>query len=201
MKPQRHVIVFLRAPRLGRVKTRLAKGIGAVAALAFYREASAATVRRLGRDRRWRLWLAVTPDREATRRHWPGRHGLIAQGRGDLGRRMLAAFAALPPGQAVLVGSDIPGLEPRHVWRAFGALGAAEAVFGPSEDGGYWLIGFARRRRRRRTLAPVRWSSRHALADSVKAIGPARVAFADRLADVDTHADLVRLRTGTITKP
>ena len=55
------VILFARAPRLGAVKRRLARGIGARAALRFYRATLAATARPIARDRRWRTSLAVTP--------------------------------------------------------------------------------------------------------------------------------------------
>src|SRR5207302_1744841 len=79
-------------------------------------------MRRLGRDRRWHLRLAVTPGRARRRAGiWPRGVTIAAQGEGDLGQRMRRALAACPPGPAVLVGSDIPELaplqmplEPRH---------------------------------------------------------------------------------------
>ena len=85
---------------------------------------------------------------------------------------------------AVLIGSDIPAIQPRHIAVAFQRLGAADAVFGPALDGGYWLVGL----NRRRPVFPfknVRWSTRHALEDSVANLGARRVAFAARLMDVD----------------
>jgi hypothetical protein len=69
----RHLVVFLKAPRLGQVKSRLAADIGALAALNFYRETSARLRRCLGRDRRWRLWLAVTPRAALAARFWDAR--------------------------------------------------------------------------------------------------------------------------------
>ena len=71
MRAVGHLVVFLRAPRLGRVKSRLAAGIGAVAALGFYRRTSARLLRELTRDRRWRCHVALTPDRAARgKRPW-----------------------------------------------------------------------------------------------------------------------------------
>jgi rSAM/selenodomain-associated transferase 1 len=168
MAERRHLVVFLRAPRLGRVKSRLAVGIGALAALRFYRDSSAALLRRVARDRRWRTYLALTPDRATTRplpwRVAASRHG---QGTGDLGRRMARTFRRLPPGPAVIIGSDIPAIRPAHIAAAFKALGRHHAVFGPAEDGGYWLVGLRRRPSLPRTLfAGVRWSSADALADT-----------------------------------
>jgi hypothetical protein len=71
----------------------------------------------------------------------------------------------------VIVGSDIPGIDASLVARAFDRLGRHEAVFGAADDGGYWLIGLARRRLAPRALARrlfrgVRWSGPHALADT-----------------------------------
>lgn len=181
----RHVVVFLRAPRLGQVKRRLARGIGDLAALAFHRAVAMRLLRDLARDRRFRLHVAVTPDHRV---FVPRAFGAaIGQGGGDLGRRMARAFDRLPPGPAVLVGADIPELRLRHLAAAFAALGGHDAVFGPAEDGGYWLVGFARRGTLPRGLfEPVRWSSEHALADTLATLPRRmRVALVDRLADVD----------------
>src|SRR5258708_20396389 len=112
MNPSRHLVIFLRAPRLGRVKSRLAAGIGALAALRFYRLATARLLRRVARDRRWRCHVWITPDRAPPRP--PGRApGLWrGQGGGDLGRRMARVFRTLPPRPAVILGSDVPPSPP-----------------------------------------------------------------------------------------
>jgi len=194
----RHLVVFVKAPRLGAVKTRLAADIGALAAWRFYRAMTARLLRRLGRDRRWRLWLAVTPDRFAHGpAFWPPTLPRLAQGGGDLGRRMARVLNALPPGPAIIVGSDVPGIGVDHVARAFAALSAHDLVFGPAADGGYWLVGARRRPLPRGMFANVRWSSAHALADTLAGLDRRRsVALIDRLADVDRGADLAIARSG-----
>ena len=181
------VIVFARAPRLG-VKKRLAKGIGAMAALRFHREQLAATLWQ-ARDPRWRVELAVTPDH--AKAPWPRGVVRIGQGPGDLGIRMGRALARHR--RAVLVGSDIPGLSSADLAKAFRALGRADAVFGPAEDGGYWLVGYGPRRPAR-PFADVRWSSRHALDDTLANFVGRRVALLRRMRDVDTAADLQAIR-------
>jgi uncharacterized protein len=191
MRPARHLVVFLRAPRLGRVKLRLAAGIGAVAALGFYRRTSATLLRRLTRDRRWCCHLALTPDRAAHgKRSWRVAALRRGQGGGDLGRRMARVFRALPPGPAVIIGSDVPAITPAHVVTAFRALGRHEAVFGPALDGGYWLVGLRRRPRLPRGLFErVRWSSEHALADTLAGLPRSMsVALLERLEDIDDAA-------------
>jgi glycosyltransferase A (GT-A) superfamily protein (DUF2064 family) len=94
----------------------------------------------------------------------------------------------------VLVGSDIPALSARHVAEAFRLLGGRDLVFGPSEDGGFWLVGARRSPRLPPLFGEVRWSGPHTLAD-VLANLPARISvgFATRLADVDDGASLRRL--------
>src|SRR5690606_28747646 len=125
----------------------LAHGIGERAAHHFYADTTRTLIRRLARDRRWQLALAVTPDTFARRaRFWPRHVPRIPQGTGDLGTRMARVFHRLPPGPVVLVGSDIPDVTAGLAVRAFAALGRFEAVFGPAADGGYWLVGLARRR-------------------------------------------------------
>jgi len=200
-RSNRHLVIFAKAPLLGQVKSRLAAGIGPVAALNFYRWTTKRLIRRVGTDRRWRVWLAVTPRRAIDAAYWPRAFERLDQGPGDLGDRMGRIFRTLPPGPTVIVGSDIPELSPRHVAAAFRALGRRDAVIGPAEDGGYWLIGLRRRPHIPAGLfAGVRWSSAHALADT-RASLPRNfsVALLETLEDVDdaeAHARWrARLRT------
>lgn len=187
---RRHLVVFVKAPRLGTVKTRLARSIGDVEAWLFYRRLTKDVLRRLCGP--WCLWLAVTPDRFAREgRFWPAGLPRRKQGGGDIGARMARPIAELPPGPVVIVGSDIPELAKRHVVAAFRALGTQNAVFGPARDGGYWLVGLRRRPSRAHPFAPgVRWSSPHALADTLRALGSTRRhALLEALSDIDTAAD------------
>ncbi len=193
-----HLVVFVKAPRQGAVKTRLARDVGATAAAAFYRTTTVALLRRLGRDSRWRLSLAVTPNLDAAGAgFWPPDMPRLSQGGGDLGRRMARALRQPPPGPVVVVGSDIPAIRAGHVARAFAALGNHDAVFGPAVDGGYWLVGMKRRPWLGGVFAGVRWSSAHALADTLANLAGRRVLLLDRLRDVDTGADLAAWRGHT----
>ncbi|MCX7380179.1 MAG: TIGR04282 family arsenosugar biosynthesis glycosyltransferase [Alphaproteobacteria bacterium] len=179
-------IVFGRAPRLGTGKRRLAREIGDRAALRFHGAQLNGLLRRLGRDRRWHTILAVTPDRAFVR--VPHGVTVMDQGRGDLGARMRRALAC--GRRAVLVGCDIPDIGPADIAAAFAALGRTDAVFGPAEDGGYWLVGLGPRRPAR-PFAGARWSSPDALADTLRNFVRYRVAFVRRRRDVDTLADLI----------
>jgi len=195
-RPARHVVVFVKAPRLGRVKSRLAAGIGALPALRFYRQTTARLLQHLGRNPRWRIVIAVTPSRALHDRLWDGSLPRLDQGAGDLGRRMARVFGTLPPGPAVIVGSDIPDLAPRHVAAAFRALGRFDVVLGPADDGGYWLIGLKRARAMPAGLFEgVRWSSPHALADTRASLPRGfSVALLETLEDVDDAGSYRRWR-------
>lgn len=198
MRARRNLIVFARQPRIGRVKSRLARDIGRVAALRFYRGQLSGLLRRLGRDPRWQCWLAVTPDSAAEHHRWPTGWHILPQGRGDLGTRMLRAFDGMPAGPAVLIGSDIPEVRAGHIADAFRQLQRHDAVLGPAGDGGYWLIGQRKGAwPRRLDLTRVRWSGPHALADTKRAMEGLSVALAARLEDIDTGADLARWRKRT----
>lgn len=185
------VVVMVKDPRPGRVKTRLAAGIGTVGAAWWYRHQVRRLLRRL-RDPRWRLVLAVAPDVAGmTSRTWPADLPRIPQGPGDLGARMARLLAL--PGPVLVIGSDIPGVTRAHLARAARSLATHDAVFGPAPDGGYWLIGLAGRPAPPGFLKGVRWSGPRALSDSVATLPGRRVALADTLQDVDSAEDLARL--------
>jgi len=192
MEPARHLVIFARMPRLGAGKRRLAADIGQLAALSFQRTALLGLINRLGRDDRWRSYLAITPD-------WAGlratAHRRFRQSRGDLGARMKATLRRLPPGPAVIIGSDLPDLRPQHIEQAFRKLGSADAVFGPAQDGGYWLIGMKRSASHPDLFKAVRWSSVHTLQDTLDNLPNRKVAFLDMREDIDDGAALSRFKS------
>ncbi len=186
----RHVILMVKEPRAGRVKTRLGADIGMTAATWWYRHQVARMIRRLDSPK-WILRLAITPDAALRAPVWPLYVPRVPQGSGDLGQRMSRLFGAVPPGPAVIVGSDIPDLTASHIARAFQVLGGNDAIFGPSPDGGYWLVGLRRAAPHPPMLfRNVRWSTRYALADSIATLRGHRIAMADTLGDVDDAGDL-----------
>ena len=188
--PACHLILFVKAPRIGSIKTRLARDIGRFEAWRFYRETTDLMVERLTRGPQWRTVLAVTPDQFAERAgFWPASIPRIAQGAGDIAIRMTRAFEAMPPGPAVLVGADIPALTRGRIAEAFRLLRRSDLVFGPSSDGGFWLVGTRQARLMRRMFRNVRWSSENTLSDTLANVGLHKVALLDPLTDIDTGAE------------
>jgi rSAM/selenodomain-associated transferase 1 len=184
---RRTLVLFVRTPLLASGKRRLAREIGDVAAVRFERAMIALLLRRLAKDRRWRLRISVTPDRACRpARHWCRGVEAVGQGVGDLGIRMRRALETCPPGPVVLVGADIPALGASHVAAAFRLLGSRDFVFGPAEDGGFWLVGARHPQWMPALFERVRWSGPDALADTLAGL-PRRikVGYADRLEDVD----------------
>lgn len=188
---KRTLVVMLKEPRAGRVKTRLGRDIGMVAAAWWFRHQVRSLLRRID-DPRWNVVLAVAPDRAGMiSRVWPAHLPRIPQGHGALGDRMGRALRTAPQGPVCVIGGDIPDINTARIAEAFAALGNHDAVFGPADDGGYWLIGL----RRLRAVPPmlfagVRWSTEHALVDTAATLPNHSIAHVAILGDVDTAADL-----------
>lgn len=184
------MIIMVKEPRAGRVKTRLGREIGMTAAAWWYRHQVRSLLRRL-RDPRWDIVLAVSPDHSVLGRDWPSDLWRMPQGGGDLGTRMARAFGC-SRGPSILIGSDIPGVSRGHIEHAFALLREKTSVIGPSEDGGFWLVGFRTPQSVPLTFFQgVRWSHRATLSDTLRCF-PEPPAIADRLSDVDRASDLLR---------
>lgn len=190
------VIVFARAPRLGAVKRRLARDIGDRAALQFHVATLTGLLRDLAGCRRFNVVLAVTPDRARFR--LSVRVPRMPQGHGDLGKRMSEALRRHR--RVALMGCDIPDANTADIRAAFRALGRTDAVFGPACDGGYWLIALGPRRPAN-LFGASRWSTEHALADTLAHFRHHRVGFVRCLSDVDTATDYAGWRGSHHRRP
>lgn len=191
----RHLVVMVKLPVAGRVKTRLARGIGVGRAVGFYRAGLAAALGRVNQVRRWTTYVAIAPDVAVYEPVWPISCRRIAQGRGDLGQRMQRVMDGMPPGPVVIIGSDVPEITSDHIARAFKMLESADVVIGPSPDGGYWLVGLRRRPRVARLFDRVRWSHAETLSDTLANASGLRVRWLEQLEDVDDAGDFARLGT------
>ena len=188
------LVVMVKEPHPGRVKTRLGRDIGLTSSAWWFRHQVAGLLRRI-EDPRWQTVLAVAPDVEGLKsRVWPEHLPRVPQGPGNLGDRMARVFRTMPKGPVCIIGADIPGITRARVGEAFRALGNHDAVFGPAPDGGYWLVGMKRQRPvPPRLFEGVRWSTDTALADSAATMKGLSIARVATLRDVDTLADLKSL--------
>ena len=191
------VAVFARAPKLGTVKTRLANALGDVLALEVHCTLLRETLDNVLNPDRYalELWLAGdSGDLEAE----PGRPEvkLWQQVEGDLGERMLAAISQMTATgrQAIIIGCDCPLMSRAYLDRAAAVLQDHDLVIGPSEDGGYTLIGM--HRPISELFVDMTWSVPSVLQETLRRAAELdlRVAQLNTLWDVDTVADWRRWR-------
>jgi rSAM/selenodomain-associated transferase 1 len=195
-----HLLIFAREPVLGRVKTRLAAGIGAEAALAVYRELLAITAKAVAHVPAT-VWLAEAPALPAAptvpRPEWPGLPWRVQPATDSLGARMAHAFAeAFGAGaeRVAIIGTDCPGLRASLLEQAFAQLSTHDLVLGPADDGGYYLLGLNK-------LVPElfehkSWSTASVLPDTLADAARLglRVALLPPLPDIDSAEDLAAWR-------
>ncbi|HUQ80320.1 MAG TPA: TIGR04282 family arsenosugar biosynthesis glycosyltransferase [Gemmatimonadaceae bacterium] len=142
----RSLVIFASAPEKGRVKSRIAADLGPDVALTAYKTLAEHAVAAASHVDWCRKTIAYAPNGtgDAMRSWFGDLFDYRAQGDGDLGRRMVAALErAFAEGadRVILIGVDCPGVTDAIITEAFTRLDSADAVLGPSFDGGYYLIG------------------------------------------------------------
>ena len=198
------ICIFAKPPVAGQVKTRLAAAVGADYAAAIAWALLHDTIETALRVSNTRVILSVTtpfelsPFPEIPQWHQPD---------GDLGSRVEAILqrALLDAPYAIALGADTPGLPPSAIEAAIKQLDAADAVLGPTDDGGYYLLGL--KRCPDGLLRDIRWSHAETLVDTVQRLTNwgQSCAFAEPWFDLDTAQDLLRvgslLTSNTISAP
>ena len=190
--PAPRLLVFLKAPRPGAVKTRLAKTLGAHAACAAYCGLVETLLKSL--TPLPCLELCFTPD-DAWPEIQPWLHAgwlTRAQGNGDLGARLANTFtAAFAEGaqRVVIIGSDCPTVTVDDIEQAWAALRTHDMVLGPATDGGYWLIGL--RAPQPGLFEGISWSSEKVLIETLARARAAGLSVQQlrEQTDVDTEAE------------
>ena len=198
------ILLFIKWPEPGRVKTRLAATLGAERAAEIYRMLVAEVVRRLPGDTE--LIVMFDPaERRAEVETWLG--GLcgagaavrfLPQAQGDLGVRLERAFAAafaLGFEKVAAIGSDCIELTPEVFAEAWRALDTGVAAIGPSADGGYYLL--ALRRECPRLFTGIAWSTGAVFTQTMERARDAGlgVQILPTLRDVDNEDDWRRIAT------
>lgn len=193
------VALFAKAPAPGRVKTRLSPPLTPEEAARVARALLTATIETFvsSAPARWTLFLDGEPDSDLAALAAGHGVGLRAQEGRDLGERLAAAFRLLRGEGAVrvlAVGSDAPTLPPRRLTEAVRALDGCDVVLGPTEDGGYYLVGTASPREE--IFQGIPWSTGSVLSATLARAEAAGLAV--RLLpswyDVDSVEELRRLR-------
>lgn len=193
------IMLFVKAPQRGRVKSRLAAALGEDAALEIYRAFVKDMVDTLDRVALRTTICVDPPESLPAVSVWLGeRRSYEVQIGPDLGERMEHAFrSAFNNGstRAVLIGSDFPDLPAEILTRAIEELERHDAVIGPAADGGYYLIGFRSGSFRPEVFRDIRWSTPAVFEEtmSIFARTGSRVHILPQWQDVDTIDDLRNL--------
>ena len=184
------IIVFVRTPELGKVKTRLAKSIGDVSALTIYKlllKHTATVLHDLSFDK-----VVYYSEKVEENDFWEARLFEKKRQKGaDLGKRMQHAFeTAFEQGyqKVLIIGSDLFDLKSIHITNAFDALENHDLTIGPSLDGGYYLLGM-------KELYPAvfknkKWGTDSILGNTLKDLQQQNVKLLEALNDIDTFEDL-----------
>jgi len=198
-RDRRCAILFVRAPQIGAVKTRLGKRLDPDTVLQLYR-CFAKDVIETVKENADRLRICYYPSNQrASVMDWLGEaFDYFPQTGEDLGERMANAFTeAFEDGcsHAVLIGSDIPDLPGTVIEEAFSALAQGLAVIGPAKDGGYYLIGFSRDTFHPSVFANMVWGKEDVFIQTLSAFektaqSPHVVA---KWQDIDEYSDLLDL--------
>jgi len=195
MNRQNVLIIFMKAPRLGTVKTRLQPQLTPEQALTLYRAMAEDLVAKFRGAVEFDLQIHFwPPDGVEEMRQWLGDELVfLPQQQGDLGRKMQQAFAdTFQQGyrKAVIIGSDLPTLDQSRIKEAFRQLETHDAVLGPTDDGGYYLVAL-------KTLHPelfasVSWSTERVFSQTLENARRAnlRIAQLKKEADLDTFPDV-----------
>ncbi len=198
MESHEHLIVFLRKPETGKVKTRLAASIGNAAALSVYQKLIRITLNAAAAfsGERRLFWTEQGADRSLTE---DGRFHHFVQHGNDLGERMAASFAlsfAEGAQKTVIIGSDCPTMSADVLRQAFDVLDTHDAVVGPATDGGYYLLGM--RQLHEDFFREKKWSTASVLTatlNDAKRLGLS-VFLLEEMSDLDNVDDLLRSHLG-----
>lgn len=188
----RLIIVFTRNPELGKCKTRLAASIGDVHALKVYQQLiqhTSSTIQKVNADA-----AVFYTEKIQLNDAWPDAHfQKQIQIEGHLGEKMQAAFEwgfAKGYKKICIVGSDLPELSSKDLAEAFEKLNETDLVFGPAEDGGYYLMGM--KQMHIQAFLNKKWSTHRVLQQTLEDLGQKSVTLLATKNDIDTLEDLLQ---------
>lgn len=193
------ILLFVKLPERGRIKTRLAADIGNETTLAIYKLFVADILGTFERgDIPFRICFSP-PNAAAAMEDWLGKSlEYRAQTGEDLGERMENAFVQSFKEKfekVLIIGSDIPDLTNEVIDEAFTSLEVNDVVIGPAYDGGYYLIGFRKDRFLPRVFYGISWSTGFVFRETMEALSKSgrSVHILPERRDIDTIADLESL--------
>lgn len=183
--------MFVKEPKLGFVKTRLAKTCGNKFTLALYQcfvEDLICTLK----NKKYDFKLCGYPKLDIINTKF-GNFNNFSQVKGDLGVKMQKAFESQFDNEyekIVLIGSDTPHITGEIMDEAFSQLENNEVVIGPAQDGGYYLIAFNKTTFYEEVFHDILWSSDKVLHQTLQKLHEKKVYLLNELNDIDVLEDL-----------
>jgi rSAM/selenodomain-associated transferase 1 len=203
---KRRLVIFAKEPREGLVKTRLRGLLSAKECSDLYKvflKDIVAVAKRVVCDERVIAYESFDSPPRFLRKMAP-RFKFYEQRGADLGERMYNAFSNLqrrPGWKTIIIGSDVPSIQESLIDNAFVFLETYDAVFGPSGDGGYYLVGL--NKPCRRLFTGIQWSSAVVMRQTLKKCAQLKLSFRliERHDDVDSPEALAQLRNSLKKNP
>jgi len=192
------LLIFVKAPHLGLVKTRLQPELSEQQSVSLHKAMAEDLITRFREISLWQTKIAFWPgDALSCMQKWLGDHlEFLPQQGQDLGQRMSRAFDEqfrMGHEKVLVVGCDLPALETEMISEAFKRLSENDLVLGPSEDGGYYLIGL--KQAHPELFRGVDWSTDQVLEQILNNAGAGRLMIRRMpvRSDIDTYQDVSRL--------
>jgi len=190
------LIIFVKEPNLGFVKTRVAKYTSDLFALELYK-VFVKDIIHIAKSDKFDFVLCAYPNLELVNETF-GNYNNFLQSDGNLGEKMKnAILAKLNQGykKVVLIGSDIPTISLNILNKSFNELNNCDCVLGVCEDGGYYLVGFNNYSFNETIFENISWSTNNVLKQTLNNLNNMKVILLDKLNDIDTIEDLKKFYT------
>ncbi len=215
-----HLIIFIKYPEPGKVKTRLSKGIGKENATILYKLFVEALLKRVslnntyikdrnGQNRDYKTTIFFSPeDRIEEMENWLGQkynNKLSPQSGNNLGERISNAFKQISntgAKKAVIIGSDTPALDKETILQSFDLLSHNDTVIGPTKDGGYFLLGISfltesfKSENAWKIFTGIEWSTENVFTQTIESVKKCGLTYEllSQYYDIDTQSDLSHLK-------
>lgn len=196
---KRSIVIFAKYPEPGKVKTRLGNSLGHDHSFMIYEAMLLDMIDKLALQNLYSCCFYIFPP-EATNafsaKYCLDNDRVFPQEGFDLGERMFNSFVhqiSLGSDQVICIGSDIPAISLVDLDSAFSILSTHDAVLGPAEDGGYYLIGINKKAISNSFFSDISWSTSSVFSETISKMENIGLSYNSihPLRDLDDLSDLI----------
>jgi glycosyltransferase A (GT-A) superfamily protein (DUF2064 family) len=188
---KKNIFIMSKVPFKGIIKNRLSKEIGFTKSKRLIIN-TLEKINKIFLDKKaeYNIYWYLFPKKKFRSYSFSFSSKCILQSKGNLGDKMwnLVKFQRKP---LIIIGSDIPQLNLKAISHSFNKLKTYDVVIGPTYDGGFWLIGFANRKKLTNPFNNIRWSSSFTFTDLIQNLKSNQISydFTQKLRDIDNKDD------------